>query len=208
MTTDTIKDVISCCTSTSLKVINIQELIDILQELEIKGYIKIVSINGNDPIKYSNKMPFVDVFDVGLNKDSVIVVKNINLLEGCLNPIEEIYIFKDKNNFKLIVVGKTKNKLIYPNVGESGSSIWVDGIYALAKINSLELSSKLIFNDDKKIKTLLAINNQSNLALYSNGFFNLTLIIRKDGNKIIKNIPIKLLNDKQNFDKKIKELNL
>lgn len=205
---NTIKDILCSCTSLSLRVISIPQLLIALRRLESERYIDIISINGNNPTKYNEQMPFIDILDVSPDKNSIIVIRDVNLLEAHKNPIQEIHVFQDKHTTKLIVVGRTKNKIVRPKIGGSESNVWISGLYALAKANNSELSSELIFNDDKKIKTLFTINYQPKLALYGNGYFNLTSIIKKDGDRIIKNIPIKIINTKECFEKKKKELNL
>ncbi|MDD4070440.1 MAG: hypothetical protein PHF05_08350, partial [Candidatus Izemoplasmatales bacterium] len=201
---NTINDILSYYTSLSLEIISIPQLLTVLGELESKGYIDIISINGNNPTKYNKQMPFVDIFDVGPDKNSIIFIRDINLLEARKNPIQEIYVFQDKYTTKLIVIGKTKNKIVHPNTNELGSNIWVSGLSALAKASCLELSSELMSNDDRKIKALLTINNQPKLALYANGFFDLTSIIKKSEDRITKNIPIKIIDTKECFEKKEK----
>lgn len=96
------------------------------------------------------------------------------------NKIKEIYIFKGQYKYSLIIIGENGNKLIEPKLSVNKNS-WVEGIYKIAQSQECEYS-----------KNIEAVNNNKKLELYDKGYFDLTKILKKSGDKMRPSEKIKI----------------
>lgn len=110
------------------------------------------------------------------------------------NKITEIYIFKGQRKNSLIVIGSNGNKLVEPKSSVSKNS-WVENLYEIAEKGSCKYS-----------KSIEAINYNSKLELYSNNYFFLTKLLKKEGGmmKPAENIKVQRIKNDDEFFKKRK----